>query len=116
MLRAAADPASIDDAEVDRSVTVKEASVLLGCDESTVRRLLDAEELDGHRVGLKRRGVRVSLSSIQRYRQRNSISGQKQNSPPADSRKKASCRQSVTAEHKEAMAFLKGLGIRFDPR
>ena len=115
MLRRASSAAEINDLPIDQSVTVKMAAMLLGCDESTVRRLLDAEELTGHRIGVKLGGVRVYLSSIVNYRERNAIGGtagkSRREKAPAKPR-----HQEQTVEHKEAMAYLKGLGLRFNPR
>ena len=115
MLRIAADPSTIDDAQVDRSVTVKEAAHLLGCDEGTVRRLLAAGELSGHRVGLKKRGVRIYLSSVRSYREGNRIDRSKRKDE-VDHQTKRKHVRTVTAQHKEAIAGLKALGIILEPR
>lgn len=66
------------EAAADESVTVAAAARRLGCATSTVRELLEAGELRGHRVGKHRggkapRGVRVKLSSVADYERRNAI-------------------------------------------
>lgn len=57
------------------SVTVAAAAVLLGCDQSTVRVLLNAGQLGGHRVGkgINPRGIRLHASSIHDYISRNAV-------------------------------------------
>lgn len=66
-LRIAADPA---DAEItDRGITVHEAAEMIGCDDSTVRKLIRAGRLRKNAAGLGKRrpGVRVRLISVQEY-------------------------------------------------
>ena len=69
--------APLEDDATEESVTVAEAARRLGCAPSTVRDLLDCGELAGHRVGKTARpgGVRVHVSSIRRYKRRNTIGG-----------------------------------------
>jgi excisionase family DNA binding protein len=50
---------------------IKRIAALLDCDESQVRRLISAGELEAHGIG--RRGVRVYLDSLEAYRLRHSI-------------------------------------------
>ncbi|WP_081504514.1 helix-turn-helix domain-containing protein [Magnetospirillum molischianum] len=115
-LRLASDPADTDSQPLDRSITVKDAAALLGCDDSTVRRLLEAGEFEGHRIGVKKRGVRIYLSSVQMYRERNALAKQPKNRSSESTRSPPHRSPATTAEHKEAMAFLKSIGVRFSPR
>lgn len=74
MLRLALTELKPDD-DTEESVTVAEAARRLGCDESTVRALLDCGELHGHRVGkgANPRGVRVHAAAIRRYKARHTL-------------------------------------------
>jgi excisionase family DNA binding protein len=73
------------DDDTEESVTVTEAARRLGCDPSTVRELLNAGELTGHRVGkfaghrqgkaASPRGVRVHVAAIRRYKARHTTGG-----------------------------------------
>lgn len=67
-----------DDDDTEESVTVAEASRRLGCDPSTVRALVSAGRLRGHRVGktANPRGVRIEASSIKAYKMANVIAPQ----------------------------------------
>lgn len=57
------------------AVTVAVAARILGCDHSTVRKLLKRRRLAGHRVGAGEApgGVRVDLASIEAYKARHAI-------------------------------------------
>jgi excisionase family DNA binding protein len=59
----------------EEAVTVAVAARRLGCDPSTVRKLLNRGELTGHRVGsgLEPRGIRVHAESIRAYKHRHAI-------------------------------------------
>ena len=64
--------------DTEESVTVAEAARRLGCDEATVRALLRAGELTGHRVGKCKPGhpppgVRVHGRSVADYKRRHAI-------------------------------------------
>ncbi len=108
-LRTAMDPASAPTIiGVERSITVAEAAQTMGADESTVRKLVRDEELHGYRLG--KRGVRVYVSSIRDYQERQRLrgSGDMPKTPPA--RKRTS-----TPAHQEAVAQLAALGIMVSP-
>lgn len=103
-LHTAADPALADSLHgIDRSITVAAAADALSVDASTIRRLLVAGELQGHRVGLKRGAVRVYVSSISAYQARNRLDAP---APPS-----AAPRRRVNPAHREALAHLVSLGI-----
>lgn len=95
----------------ERSVTVAQAALLLGVDESTIRRLIDSGDLIGHRVGVKLRGVRVYLSSVTDYRERNIIgksAPKREEAPGRKPRRKVE----PSAELEEALAYMRSLGLR----
>ena len=111
MLRLALTDASQDDG-TEESVTVAEAARRLGCAGSTVRELLDAGQLSGHRVGKfvkgkAPRGVRVHASSIKAYQLRNMIGGEARQAPapPRPSQSKS------TAAARETLASLRKMGV-----
>jgi excisionase family DNA binding protein len=103
---------SIDELTDDgEAVTVAEAARLLGCDGSTVRKLLKRRRLAGHHVGLgpNPRGVRVSLYSIQKYKQRNATGGDAAELEAAPARPRP---RRANRAHDEAMAQLRQWGVR----
>ena len=111
MIRFAITDANRDD-DTDEAVTVAEAARRLGCAASTVRELLDANQLIGHRVGKfvdgkAPRGVRVHASSIKAYQRRHTIGGEARQAPapprPA---------QRGSAVLQETLASLRRLGVR----
>ncbi len=90
MLRLAHTEPEPDD-DTEESVTVAEAARRLGCAPSTVRALLDAGELTGHRVGkcAEPRGVRVHVLAVRRYKARNTLGARPaaaNDQPPASTR------------------------------
>jgi excisionase family DNA binding protein len=87
--------------QVDPGMSLEWVGGELGCDRSTVVRLMQAGDLRGYRVG---RGVRVYLSSVEEYRQRNAYQVRKK-AP------KIAPRRGHPARVREAMATLKSLGI-----
>jgi len=112
MLRLALTDASQAD-DTEESVTVAEAARRLGCATSTVRELLDAGQLSGHRVGKfvkgkAPRGVRVHAASIKAYQRRNGVGGHASAAPtpPRPSRSAAS------AVALETLASLRKMGVR----
>ncbi len=112
MLRIALTDASQADA-TEESVTVAEAARRLGCATSTVRELLDANQLSGHRVGKfvagkAPRGVRVHASSIKAYQRRNGVGGQACEAP-APGRQRQSAASAVALE---TLASLRKMGVR----
>lgn len=112
MLRLAHTDGSQDDG-TEESVTVAEAARRLGCAGSTVRELLDAGQLSGHRVGKfakgkAPRGVRVHASSIKAYQRRNGVGGHARQAPaPARPSKSA-----ASAVALETLASLRKMGVR----
>lgn len=112
MLRLALTDASQDD-DTEESVTVAEAARRLGCAGSTVRELLDAGQLSGHRVGKfvegkAPRGVRIHASSIKAYQRRHTIGGQARQAPAPP--RPAPPRGSAVLQ--ETLASLRRLGVR----
>ncbi|MBP2229366.1 excisionase family DNA binding protein [Azospirillum agricola] len=108
-LRIAADPAVCESLYgLDRSVRVATAATLLDADESHIRQLLREGELEGHRLG--KRGVRISVASIEAYRQRGIIQPATKRSAP-----KAAKPAPVTAAHREALAALREMGVLAQP-
>jgi excisionase family DNA binding protein len=94
------------------SVTVAVAARVLGCDPSTVRKLLRGGHLAGHRVGAGDApgGVRVDLESIEAYKARHAIGGPIDDDPddrPAPRRRRAR----GNPAHDEAMAWLRSQGV-----
>jgi excisionase family DNA binding protein len=94
------------------SITVNDAARRLCCDHTTVRALLRAGELSGHRVGKAKTpgGVRVKLWSVIEYEERNAIGGQ----PPEaanDAPARRPRRRDPNPAHGEAMAYLRSIGI-----
>ena len=112
-LREAADPADALAGDLDRGVTVAVAAKLLGCDPSTVRRLVKAGALEGWRVSAdpSRRGEpRLSLASIDAWRRGHRLES---DAPAATQgqQRPTSQRPTLTAAHRAAVANLKDLGI-----
>lgn len=104
-LRVAADLA---DAEVaDRGITVHEAAEMIGCDDSTVRKLIRAGRLRKNAAGLgqRRPGVRVRLLSVQEY-----IAAGAGETSPTPPKRTAHTPVTHTA-HREAVANLVKLGL-----
>ncbi len=99
-----------DDPPLDRHVPIATAAVTLGCDESTVRKMLKNGDLEGIRVRADRdsRGhPRVSVASIDRYKVRMAIA------PAIASAAKGAAAKprGTTSGHKAAIAFLATKGI-----
>lgn len=94
-------------------MTVDVAARLLGCDQSTVRVLLNVGQLFGHRVGkgLNPRGIRIHVSSIYDYISRNAVGqiGHNDNIAPERGTTRRNARRSV--EHDDAVARLRGWGV-----
>lgn len=95
-LRLAAQP---DDAP-RRMASLREVAGILAVDRSTVGKLLRRGQIEGCRVG---RCVRVYLDSVSRYQQRQRVGGEDAAAAPA--------RRRATAQHREAVAFLRDIGI-----
>lgn len=104
------------------SVTVAKAAHDLSCDESTVRALLRAGDLEGHRIGkgmcrkksgkkIDPRGVRVFIDSIAAYQRRHTLRDSEAGevdgvAPPPQRRRRA-----LTGPQAEAIAFLQKRGV-----
>lgn len=113
-IREAPELSEIRDADLDRGVTVARAAELLGCDASTVRRLVKAGALTGWRVSADptRRGEpRLSLASIEAWRRQHRLESDAAPALPANKRAPASNSPAATALHRAAIANLKDLGI-----
>lgn len=95
---------------LNRSITVAEAASLLGCNPSTVRALLNAGQLAGHRVGkgANPRGIRVHVDSVNDYIARHAVGQIADNDNGAPAARRSSPR---TAEHVAAVARLRAWGI-----
>lgn len=106
-------PPSTSTTPLDDAVTVDVSARLLGCDQSTVRVLLNAGQLAGHRVGkgLNPRGIRIHVSSIHDYISRNVVGqvADNDNVEPEKATKRRNARRSV--EHDEAVARLRAWGV-----
>jgi excisionase family DNA binding protein len=112
-IREAADPADATGVDLDRGVTIARAAELLGCDPSTVRRLVKAGALEGWRVSADptRRGEpRLSLASIEAWRRGHKLESDAPVSAQGQQRP-ISQRPTLTAAHRAAVANLKDLGI-----
>lgn len=105
MLRPAADPAMAPDlpAPLGRSVRVAEAAAILACDPSTVRKMVRAGLLQGHRVGARGGGLRVTLASIEAHRAGTATAAQPRAPAPAT--------PPLPAAHRAALAELHALGL-----
>lgn len=111
MLRLAHTDASQDE-DTEESVTVAEAARRLGCATSTVRELLDAGQLSGHRVGKfvkgkAPRGVRVHAASIRAYQRRNGVGGH----APAAANDRQPGKVSANPGAAEARRYLRAMGM-----
>jgi excisionase family DNA binding protein len=95
--------------DVDDSVDVNEAARLLGCDPSTVRKLLSGRRLKGHRVGVGNnpRGIRVSVASVVAYKRRHAIGGE----TPEPSAEPPTRQRAPSAAVREMRAELRKLGL-----
>jgi excisionase family DNA binding protein len=112
-IREAADLGDACAGELDRGVTVARAAELLGCDPSTVRRLVKAGALVGWRVSAdpSRRGQpRLSIASIKAWRRHHKLEFDAPTTAQGQQRP-ASQRPTLTAAHRAAVANLKDLGI-----
>jgi len=102
-------PPVVEDADpgFERSISVATASAALDTDQSTIRKMLRAGEVSGHRIGTGkiRGGVRIYSWSIRAYQERNAIGESPEpRCAPARPRRR-SPRQA------EATAYLRKLGV-----
>lgn len=89
-----------------RSARVKTVAAILDMDESQIRRLIAAGELQTHRAG--KRGVRVFLDSVINYQQKRSS---QVTVTPLPTQKRTHRKLASTAAHREAMSTLHKAGI-----
>lgn len=91
------------------SVTVNIAARILGCDPSTVRKMLRRGYLSGHRVGMgdSPYGVRVDLASVEAYKAHHAIVALCDLPAPVRRR-----RQVSNPACDEALAWLRSQGVR----
>ena len=87
-----------------RSVSVRGAAQILSCNDKTIRALLAQGSLEGHRLG--KRGVRLYLDSLDRYREQNQITTD--GNPVVGEPTKPG---RTTAAHREALTSLRELGL-----
>lgn len=91
---------------IRRSVRVAKVAEALDIDQSTVRRLLDRGDLEGHKVG---RGVRIYVDSVQAYQEEKRIAPPKpKEAPERKLRRKAE----PSAELEEALVYARKMGLR----
>ncbi len=99
-----------DNLPLDRHVPIAMAAAALGCDESTVRKMLKNGDLEGIRVRATRdsRGdPRVSVASIDRYKTRMAIVPTATPAKPGE----RPAGRALTNAHRAAVADLRRLGI-----
>lgn len=99
----------------EESITVAEAAVILGANESTVRALVRDEVLEGHRVGKNDdnpTGVRVNLQSVLNYKARHTVrrGDDRQEAAPKPAVKRR--RRESSASLREAMVALRAMGSK----
>jgi hypothetical protein len=99
-LRLAHDPESAS--LIRASVRVRTAAAALDMDESQVRRLLEAGDLEGHGHGI--RGVRIFVDSIRAYQEGRPLGGVIHKSPTGN-------KPAKSAAHGEAVAFLASMKL-----
>jgi hypothetical protein len=87
------------------SVRVRTAAERLDMDESQVRKLVKAGDLEGHLIG--KRGVRVYVDSIEAYQLSRPIGG----NPAPQAQPEPRRKRRVSAAHREAITYLRRLGL-----
>jgi len=92
-----------------RSVSVRGAAQILACDDKTIRALLAQGNLEGHRLG--KRGVRLFLDSLDRYRERNLITPEGTSDASGLAEQSGTTGRRATAAHREALTSLRELGL-----
>lgn len=94
----------------DEGITVNRAARILGCDPSTVRKLLSKRRLAGWRVGAgdTPNGVRVSRQAVEAYKARHTIGGSLEADAPPPPKVR---RPKPGAAHNEALAVLRSFGV-----
>lgn len=109
-MRPRPDTVIANDLNLDRHVTIETAKATLGCDASTIRKMLKNGDLEGIRVRANRdtRGApRISVASIERYVARMTINPKTATATSHN----ISRSQSIGDGHKAAIAFLTARGI-----
>ena len=100
-------PTKTDEADfcrIRQSRRVRTVALALDVDESQIRRLIGAGELEAHRVG--KRGIRIYLDSVEEYQLKNSrIQNLRE---PASKRSRAVLHNIA---HRKAVAELKKAGL-----
>lgn len=91
---------------IRRSVRVAKVAEALDIDQSTVRRLLDRGDLEGHKVG---RGIRIYVDSVQAYQEGKRVAPPKPEGAPE---RKPRRKVEPSAELEEALAYMRSLGLR----
>lgn len=83
---------------------------MLDADESQIRRLVDAGELEAHIIG--KRGIRIYLDSVEDYQARQARAARPRAAAPEEGapRRRRSATAS-TAAHRAALARLRAEGI-----
>lgn len=114
MPRPAVDPSLADLLPEGPSCTVQEAAALLSMPRCEIYEAVHGGELRGHRIG--KRGIRIYLRSIAEYQRSRTIvpvkrSGKPESRPDSPPPKPAP----PPAGHREALAFLKQLGVVSQP-
>jgi excisionase family DNA binding protein len=85
------------------SVTVEDAAQRLGCDHSTVRKLVRGGKLPAHRVG---RAIRIKVGAIRQYETDNAVEPDGENKAPGPRR-----RRSHSAGYMAALERMRQRGI-----
>lgn len=91
------------------SAKVARVAAILACDDSRVRKLVRAGELEAHRVGL--RGIRVYLDSVAAYQDARPVAPARARAPESPPPRRPR-RAADIAAHEEALARLRALGVR----
>ncbi len=109
-MRPRPDNVTANDPDLDRHVTIETAKATLGCDASTIRKMLKNGDLEGIRVRANRntRGApRISVASIRLYLARMAIT------PKIGATTSHNMTKPLNASsgHKAAIAFLAARGI-----
>lgn len=89
------------------SARVRTIAAMLDADETTIRRLVDAGELEAHTIG--KRGVRIYLDSVTDYQERQAREVHRPRPPGPDEARPR--RPASSAAHRAAIANLRAAGI-----
>jgi excisionase family DNA binding protein len=86
-----------------RAIPVRQAAAILGADESYIRELVRAGDLQAYRRG--KRSIRVFEDSLADYQARAAIL------PSGGKRRQAAPRPRLAAPQREALAYLASIGL-----